>query len=146
MRLAIPRETLPGENRVPIIPDIAKKLCRLGADVDVESGMGDSAGFSDQDYIDAGASIVTDRAALFGSADVLLRIHKPSHDEIALMEWSVEPNRDDTSSNWTHRGIELLADIRRLTGKTCLCVCVRTYGRMSVDVFKTIHRRVVVLV
>ena len=86
MRLAIPRETLPGENRVPIIPDIAKKLCRLGADVDVESGMGDSAGFSDQDYIDAGASIVTDRAALFGSADVLLRIHKPSHDEIALMK------------------------------------------------------------
>ena len=51
MRLAIPRETHPGENRVPITPDTAKKLCRLGATVEIESGMGLSAGFTDEEYL-----------------------------------------------------------------------------------------------
>ena len=41
MRLAIPKETHPGENRVPIIPDVAKKLVRLGAEVVIETGMGE---------------------------------------------------------------------------------------------------------
>jgi H+-translocating NAD(P) transhydrogenase subunit alpha len=40
MRIAIPRETHPGENRVPVTPETAKKLCRLGADLVIENGMG----------------------------------------------------------------------------------------------------------
>ena len=52
MRIAIPKETHPGENRVPIIPDHAKKLVRLGATVSIEAGMGSGAGFADQEYVD----------------------------------------------------------------------------------------------
>ena len=48
MRLAIPKETHPGENRVPIIPDVAKKLVRMGAEVVIEAGMGTGSGFSDE--------------------------------------------------------------------------------------------------
>ena len=86
MRIAIPKETHPGENRVPIIPEHAKKLVRLGATLVVESGMGVGAGFTDEEYIDAGASISTNRSELFGTADLLLRLRKPEPDEIALMQ------------------------------------------------------------
>jgi NAD(P) transhydrogenase subunit alpha len=86
MRIAIPKETHPGENRVPIIPDTTKKLVRMGAEVIVESGMGIGSGFSDEEYTDAGATITTDRKELFGSADMLLRLRKPELDEISLMQ------------------------------------------------------------
>jgi len=86
MRLAIPKETHPGENRVPIIPDIAKKLCRMGAEVVIEAGMGEGSGFTDAQYIDAGATVSTDRRELFASADMLLRLRKPEMEEIALMK------------------------------------------------------------
>ncbi|NCF17898.1 MAG: Re/Si-specific NAD(P)(+) transhydrogenase subunit alpha [Haliea sp.] len=86
MRIAIPKETHPGENRVPIIPDHAKKLCRLGATVTVEAGIGAGSGFSDAEYEDAGASVSSHREELFGSADILLRLRKPELDEIKMMQ------------------------------------------------------------
>ena len=85
MRLVIPKETHPGENRVPIIPDMAKKLVRLGAEVVIEAGMGTGAGFTDEQYSEAGCTVSTDRTELFGSADMLLRLRKPEIDEIPLM-------------------------------------------------------------
>ncbi|RLQ23509.1 Re/Si-specific NAD(P)(+) transhydrogenase subunit alpha [Seongchinamella sediminis] len=86
MRIAIPRETHPGENRVPITPDVARKLVRMGADLVIEAGMGIGSGFADSAYADAGATISTDRKELFASADMLLRLRKPALDEIALMK------------------------------------------------------------
>jgi NAD(P) transhydrogenase subunit alpha len=86
MRIAIPKETHPGENRVPIIPDTAKKLVQLGAELVIEAGIGAGSGFPDEAYTEAGASVSTDRKDLFSSADVLLRLRKPEEDEIALMK------------------------------------------------------------
>jgi NAD(P) transhydrogenase subunit alpha len=86
MRIAIPRETAAGENRVPITPVHAKKLCAMGAELVVESGMGASCGFADADYTDAGAKVLQDRNELFRSADMLLRLRKPQLEEIALMK------------------------------------------------------------
>jgi NAD(P) transhydrogenase subunit alpha len=86
MRIAIPRETHPGENRVPIIPDVAKKLVKLGAEVIVEAGMGLGSGFQDAEYTEAGAQISTDRAGLLGSADLILRIRKPQLDEVSSLK------------------------------------------------------------
>ena len=71
---------------MPIIPDAAKKLVRMGAEVVIEAGMGAGSGFSDEQYTDAGASVSSDRTELFGSADVLLRLRKPEQAEIALMK------------------------------------------------------------
>ena len=85
MRIAIPRETHPGENRVPIIPDVAKKLCRLGATVVIEAGMGAGSGFTDAEYEAAGAETVSDRTVLLESADVVLRLRKPELAEIPLL-------------------------------------------------------------
>ena len=86
MRIAIPKETHPGENRVPIIPDHAKKLCRMGATLVVEAGVGAGCGFSDAEYSEAGATVSQDRNELFSSADLLLRLRKPELDEIKLMK------------------------------------------------------------
>ncbi|MEH6635255.1 MAG: Re/Si-specific NAD(P)(+) transhydrogenase subunit alpha [Halioglobus sp.] len=86
MRIAIPRETHPGENRVPITPDHAKKLVAMGADLVIEAGLGAGSGFTDSEYADVGASISQDRNALFSSADLLLRLRKPELDEVKLMQ------------------------------------------------------------
>ncbi|WOJ97291.1 Re/Si-specific NAD(P)(+) transhydrogenase subunit alpha [Congregibacter brevis] len=86
MQLAVPKELYPGENRVAMTPDTAKKLVRLGATVHIEAGMGAGSGFQDSEYTEVGAEIVNDRAALIGSADMLLRLRKPELEEIAQMK------------------------------------------------------------
>ena len=50
MRIFAPKETGPGESRVPIVPASAGKLIKLGAEVEVESGIGASIHASDEDY------------------------------------------------------------------------------------------------
>ena len=86
MQIAIPRETFPGENRVPVIPDVAKKLVRLGADVVIESGMGLGSGYQDSEYTEVGASVATDRQAMLGGADIVLRIRKPDLEEVSQLK------------------------------------------------------------
>ena len=86
MRLAIPRETHPGENRASVTPETVKKLVRLGADLAIESGAGAGAGFSDEAYAAEGASVVTDRDALLSSADMLLRLSQPDLEEIGKLK------------------------------------------------------------
>ena len=86
MQLVIPRETQPGENRVSATSETVKKLVRLGAEVVVESGAGTGAGISDADYEAVGASISSDRSALLGNADMVLRLRKPDMDEIGQLK------------------------------------------------------------
>ncbi|MBM13963.1 MAG: NAD(P)(+) transhydrogenase (Re/Si-specific) subunit alpha [Halieaceae bacterium] len=86
MQLVIPLETQPGENRVSATPETVKKMVRLGAEVVIESGAGAGAGISDADYEAAGASIGTDRSALLGSADMVLRLRKPGMEEISQLK------------------------------------------------------------
>ncbi|MCH1492526.1 MAG: Re/Si-specific NAD(P)(+) transhydrogenase subunit alpha [Luminiphilus sp.] len=86
MRLAIPRETHPGENRASVTPETVKKLVRLGADIAIESGTGVGAGFSDEAYAAEGASIETDRDALLGGADMVLRLRKPDLAEVSKLK------------------------------------------------------------
>ena len=86
MRIAVPKETHPGENRVPITPDTAKKLVRGGAELTIEAGMGLGSGFTDVQYTEVGATVSDDRDELFSSADMLLRLRKPELSEVALMK------------------------------------------------------------
>ncbi|MEE4278630.1 MAG: Re/Si-specific NAD(P)(+) transhydrogenase subunit alpha [Halieaceae bacterium] len=86
MQLGVPKELHPGENRIPMTPETAKKLVRLGATVHIETGMGAGSGFADDEFKEAGAEIVTDRAALLSSSDMLLRLRKPAVEEIAQMK------------------------------------------------------------
>lgn len=77
LTIAVPRDRLPGETRVPVTPDTARKLIDLGFNVIVEAGAGDAAQYADDLYREAGASIETDVKTLYSQADVLLKINGP---------------------------------------------------------------------
>ena len=86
MRIVIPRESVAGERRTSATPETVKKMIRLGADVAIESGAGAAVGYDDSLYSDLGAEIVSDRAALMGSADMVLRLRKPEPADIDMMK------------------------------------------------------------
>jgi len=73
MKIAVPKETLPGERRVALIPDSLTALGKSGHTVLVEAGAGVEAGFLDEQYVAKGGSIAADRADLF-QADVILQV------------------------------------------------------------------------
>ena len=64
MIIAIPKENIPGENRVAVNPASVKELIKAGLSVKVESGAGIGSHILDQNYKDAGATIVEDQAEL----------------------------------------------------------------------------------
>src|SRR6476646_190527 len=89
MRIAVPKETAPGERRVALVPESAKKLKQVGYDIAAESGAGEAAGYPDASYRDVGVAIEPDLAGLLGAADVVLRVGPPvvdgGRDEVAWM-------------------------------------------------------------
>jgi NAD(P) transhydrogenase subunit alpha len=82
MQIAVPAETHANEKRVALIPDSVKKLAKAGLTIEVEAGLGQHAGFSDDQYKEAGATVASDRAAMLGKADIVLRVRKPAIDEV----------------------------------------------------------------
>jgi NAD(P) transhydrogenase subunit alpha len=86
MKIAAMKEIHEGENRIPLIPATVDKLVKLGAQIEVESGIGLTCRYGDADYEKAGATVNSDRKALLGSADIVLRLRKPPLEEIALMK------------------------------------------------------------
>jgi NAD(P) transhydrogenase subunit alpha len=70
--VAVPREILPNERRVALVPGVAEQLSKQGLQVLLESTAGSSAFYHDSEYTTA--RIVTDRDALFGEADILLTV------------------------------------------------------------------------
>jgi NAD(P) transhydrogenase subunit alpha len=83
MRIFVPKETHPEETRVPLVPATAAKLVKLGAQIDVESGLGAGAYRADEAYRNAGASISSNRQQSLREADAVLRLRKPPAAEIA---------------------------------------------------------------
>ncbi len=86
MKIAVAKELHPGETRVPMIPASTANLVKLGAEVLVEKGLGASAFFQDEQYSQEGAVIVSDRKTLFADADVVIRLRKPSEEDIPLLK------------------------------------------------------------
>ena len=85
MRIAVPRETWPGESRAALVPNSVKKLVAAGFDVMVETGLGIAAGLDDQTYMDAGADVVSDVASAIVSSEVVLRVRKPTPEDVELL-------------------------------------------------------------
>ncbi len=83
MIIGIPKESLPGEARVAMSPDVAMKLGGKGFRLCLESGAGLEAGYHDDDYVAAGVEIV-DRATALGS-DLVVKVRKPTGEEVASM-------------------------------------------------------------
>ncbi len=78
MRIAVPKESTPREQRVALVPESCKKLIQAGYDIAIEAGAGVSAGFADAAYQELGATVAADPAALLGSADLVLKVNAPA--------------------------------------------------------------------
>ena len=110
MIVGVPREILPGEQRVALTPDLVPKQTKSGLSVLLETEAGRSAGFPDSEYREQGALL--DPEALC-KADVVLKVRPPTAEEIrrmkagALLIGFLQP--------WTNEsGIKLLTE-RRIT-------------------------------
>ena len=81
MKIGVPKETLPGERRVALVPETVQKLTKQGNEVVVERGAGTEAAFVDGAYEQAGARIVEDAFA----ADLVVKVQRPTPAEIGKL-------------------------------------------------------------
>jgi NAD(P) transhydrogenase subunit alpha len=82
MRLAVPTEIRPGETRVALVPEVIPQLLKLGHSVVVQTGAGARAGFTDEAYEAAGASLTAGAHALYSDAEMVLKVQRPSDSAI----------------------------------------------------------------
>ncbi|MBL8652724.1 MAG: Re/Si-specific NAD(P)(+) transhydrogenase subunit alpha [Alphaproteobacteria bacterium] len=121
MKVAIPKERRAYEARVATTPDAIKRMKPLGLTFLVEAGAGTTAAITDQAFIDAGAEIVSDNAALLAQADIVLKVARPltaaeGTDELAAMKpgtvliSQLDPYRNrEQVADYAKRGIVAVA-------------------------------------
>lgn len=78
MRLAVPKEIVPGEKRVALVPEVIPQLLKSGHTVTVEAGAGIRAGFTDDAYASAGAVLAPDARSTYANAEMLLKVQRPT--------------------------------------------------------------------
>jgi proton-translocating NAD(P)+ transhydrogenase subunit alpha len=83
MKVAVVKETAPGERRVALVPEAVAKLRSAGHDVLVETGAGAGAFLPDQSYSEAGASVVP--ADQLADADAVLMVGRPDDEQIGRL-------------------------------------------------------------
>jgi NAD(P) transhydrogenase subunit alpha len=72
--IGVPKESYPGDRRVAIVPAVLPTLTKAGFEVHIQTGAGFEAGYPDSQYVDKGAKMVADRAAVFAGADIVTQI------------------------------------------------------------------------
>jgi H+-translocating NAD(P) transhydrogenase subunit alpha len=120
--VGVPKETVAGEHRVALNPDVTAQLIKLGAKVNIEKNAGLASYFTDAAYEAAGATMVDDA---FSGADIILKVQKPSPQQVSTMKsgailvsflWAAQ-NRDLVDllnkHNITAMGMEAIPRITR---------------------------------
>ena len=85
MRIAVPRERAARESRVALVPESIARLVKAGAAVTVEREAGLAAGFPDDAYATAGATLADDFAATVAGAEIVCKVQAPSAEEAARL-------------------------------------------------------------
>src|SRR5258708_38046130 len=85
MTIGVPKEIKGQEYRVALLPSAAYQLIKRGHQVVVERGAGAGAGYPDADYDHAGATLVSEHAALFEKADLVVKLKEPQPSEYPLI-------------------------------------------------------------
>ena len=74
MIIGVPKESYPGERRVALVPLVVPNLLKAGLEIVIEKSAGVEAGYPDVLYVEKGAKILPDRAALFANADIVVQV------------------------------------------------------------------------
>lgn len=83
--IVFPKELTLGEKRCALLPATVKSYRLLGAEIYIQAGLGEQIHVQDEEYIAAGASVISSRAELLQKADVVLSIHKLPEPDLALL-------------------------------------------------------------
>ena len=105
MLIGCPKEIKPQEFRVGLTPSAALQAIGNGHQVIVETGAGAGAGFSDEEYTDAGAGMVDTAAEVFATAEMIVKVKEPQAGERAMLRdgqllftyLHLAPDRDQTN-------------------------------------------------
>jgi NAD(P) transhydrogenase subunit alpha len=81
LKIFVPKESKPFENRVAITPDVVKSLLKLGFTVSIESGAGSGSNFSNESYQNVGAVVVPAKDENYQNSDIVLRVNAPTEDD-----------------------------------------------------------------
>ncbi len=153
MHIGVPTETSPGEHRVAVTPETAKKLIAQGHKVSVQFGAGMGAQISDAEYVGVGVGIVATAATLYSEVDILLTVRGPSIEEAKLLRAGavlvglLDPYTKDTLNIYSKQritsfGLELLPRITRaqtmdvlssqanIAGYKAVLLAADTYSRL----------------
>ncbi len=85
MKIGVPKEIKPQENRIGLTPDSAKTLVSEGHEVLVETNGGYEAGFDDNQYLKAGAKIAKNAADIFNDAEIIVKVKEPQKAEVEML-------------------------------------------------------------
>ena len=77
MKIGVPKEIKTNENRIALVPAGAEALVEAGHTVYIEQSAGEGSGFSDELYVAAGANILPDADAVWGAADMIMKVKEP---------------------------------------------------------------------
>lgn len=143
MIIGVPKEIKNHEYRVGMVPSSVRELTLRGHAVFVEATAGSGIGFTDQDYIDAGATILGTAAEVFAKADMIVKVKEPQaveramlrHDQILFTYLHLAPDLPQTeeliSSGAVCIAYETVTDDRG--GLPLLAPMSEVAGRMSIQ-------------
>ncbi|AFX98837.1 NAD(P) transhydrogenase subunit alpha part 1 [Candidatus Endolissoclinum faulkneri L2] len=116
MKIGIVKERRDGEKRVAVSTETVRKYINLGANVAIECDAGLSAGITNEAYTIAGANIVNNAREAIGDADIVLKVRKPTFEEITLFKHGallislMEPYKDkDIINTLAKQGVRTFA-------------------------------------
>lgn len=85
MKVGIPKELTQQELRVGATPKTVQRLQKQGFDVFIQKGAGERANYADNEYLEAGATLIDTIEELYKNSDIVLKVLAPSEDEIEMM-------------------------------------------------------------
>jgi alanine dehydrogenase len=86
MIIGVPKEIKNNENRVALTPAGTQELVKRGHTVFVQATAGLGSGFSDEDYVKAGATMITEAAEVFSRAEMIIKVKEPVEQEYKLIK------------------------------------------------------------
>lgn len=123
MKIGIPKEIKNNENRVGATPAGVKELVNHGHEVYVQDHAGEGSGFGNQEYVDAGATILPTIEDVYATADMIIKVKEPIEPEYGLIR------KDQVLFTYFHFACDrALLDAMLKSGAVCIAYETVTYS------------------
>jgi alanine dehydrogenase len=144
MRIGVPKEIKDNEYRVGLTPSVVRELVARRHQVLVQTGAGDGADLSDEEYVSAGAKIVSDAGEIFRRAELIIKVKEPLASERRLLGYGqalftylhLAPDREQTQELIASRVTAIAYEtVTNAEGKLPLLIPMsEVAGRMAAQV------------